>query len=104
MGVGSGGIGLRGGRTLSENLVQLRNRFHLNSSGYFGTKGQGRSNTRNIESTTPAKAAAEFANLASYSPVTTETIAGKGVVWTMRDGSVVTHRFNFLLKRPQPCC
>ena len=35
----------------------------------------------------------EFAHLAAYSPTTTVFIEGKGVVWTMRDGTVVTHRF-----------
>lgn len=94
MGLGSGGpTALRAGRRFEENIGQLKERYHLNASGYFGEKGQGRSHTRNIKSSNPARAAAKFANIAGYNPVSVTTIAGKGIVRTMRDGSVVTHRF-----------
>lgn len=92
MGLGSGGpTALRAGRKLSENLGRLKERFRITTNGYFGEKGQGRSHTRNIRSDNPAKTAAEFASIAGYSPVSVTTIAGKGIVRTMRDGSVVTH-------------
>lgn len=94
MGSGSGGpTALRAGRRLSDNIESLSSKFKLNRSGYFGEPGEGRNHTRNIRSDNPARTAAEFAQMAAFHPVTTTTIAGKGVVWTMRDGSVVTHRF-----------
>ena len=91
--MGSGEGGLRAGRRFEDNIAQLTARFPLTPGGYFGKKGKGRGFTRNIESDNPAKTASEFAALAGYNPVTVTTIKGKGIVATMRDGSVVTHRF-----------
>ena len=94
MGQGDGAtLALPNGRSLSDNLAALKASFPLNSSGYFGNKGHGRSGTRNIEADSPLQAAWDFAHTAAYSPMATTTIAGKGVVWTMRDGNVVSHRF-----------
>ena len=47
----------------------------------------------NIFSNNPARTAVEFANTAGYNPASITTITGKGIVRTMRDGSVITHRF-----------
>ena len=55
--------------------------------------GKGRRHTRNIESINPARAAAKFAGIASKSPVSSIPIEGKGMVYRMRDGSVITHRY-----------
>ena len=94
MGSGSGGTtALAGGRRFSDNLADLVARFPLNSKGYFGSKGEGRRHTRNIESTNPARTAAEFAQIASRNPVRIGTIGDTGMVYTMRDGTVVTHRY-----------
>ena len=103
MGSGSGGsTALRAGNRLGDNIDSLKEKYPLNSSGYFGTKGEGRSHTRNIASDNPARTAAEFASLASRNPVTVETISGKGLIYTMRDGSVVTHRFTSSSKDHSP--
>lgn len=94
MGLGSGSsLAIVSGRTFSDNLAALKNDYPLNSSGYFGTKGKGRSKTRNIEASNPLKAAWDFAHLASFNPMKTVTIVGKGLRWTMRDGSVVSLRY-----------
>lgn len=93
MGSGSGGLALAGGRRFSDNLSDLVARFPLNAKGYFGNTGKGRGHTRNIESDNPARTAAEFAQIASRSPVTIKAIADKGMVYTMRDGTVITHRY-----------
>ncbi len=94
MGLGSGGTyALRAGRSFKEDIDELTKRFHLNSSGYFGTSGKGRSHTRIIECSSPIKDAFDFANLAGYSPSSTKTITGKGIIRTMRDGTVISYRF-----------
>lgn len=94
MGTGSGGtLALRGGNKLEDNLSHLTERFPLTSSGYFGKAGKGRKHTRNIESDNPARTAAEFAAIASANPVSSITIEGKGMIYRMRDGSIVTHRY-----------
>lgn len=94
MGLGGGvQLALPSGRSLADNIAELKAQFYLNKSGYFGTKGKGRNGTRNIASDNPSKTAWEFAHIAAYSPMGTSTIAGKGVVWTMRDGSVVSYRY-----------
>lgn len=93
MGTGSGGpSALRGGNSLIDNMSALASRFPVTPSGYFGKPGRGRSHTRNIESGSPARTAAEFAGLAARTPVSAVPIEGKGMVYRMRDGSVVTHR------------
>lgn len=93
MGTGSGGLALRGGHALSQNLSNLKQKFHLSKSGFFGTPGKGRGRTRNISSSNPARTAQEFANLAAAQAARITTIAGKGLIYTMRDGSVITHRY-----------
>lgn len=94
MGLGSGGGALKGGNRLIDNLGKLKDRFQLNNRGYFGIKGKGRDYTRNIESSNPARTAAEFAAIAGENPVSAVAIEGKGMVYRMRDGSVITHRFS----------
>lgn len=91
MGTESGG--LRGGRTLEDNIAELKSKFPTTSSGYFDKPGQGRKHTRNIESNNPARTAAEFASIASWNPVSSIPIQGKGMTCRMRDGSIITHRF-----------
>ena len=97
MGTGSGGNAaitmLRGGNRLDENIVDLKAKFPITSRGYFGQLGQGRRHTRNIESDNPARTAAEFAGLASRNPVSAIPIEGKGMMYRMRDGSVISHRY-----------
>jgi hypothetical protein len=94
MGTGSGGTtALRGGHTLGDNISELKSKFPTNSKGEFGKRGKGRKHTRNIESDNPARTAAEFAGIASRSPVSSVPIEGKGMVYRMRDGSVITHRY-----------
>ena len=94
MGTGSGGVTvLRGGYTLSDNAHDLKTKFPTNSKGLFGKRGQGRKHTRNIESTNPARTAAEFARIASRGAVSSIPIQGKGIVHKMRDGSIISHRF-----------
>lgn len=99
---GGGGLALARGRSLADNLSSLKASYPLNASGYFGKKGKGRSGTRNIESGNPSRTAWDFAHTAAYSPVTTETIAGKGIVWTMRDGNVVSYRYTSSSKDHSP--
>ena len=97
MGTGSGGgaaiTALRGGNRLDDNVADLVSRFPTTPKGYFGRPGQGRNHTRNIESDNPARTAAEFAGIASRSHVSATPIEGKGMVYRMRDGSVVSHRY-----------
>ena len=94
MGSGSGvPLSLSGGKSLEENLNTLKKTFRLNKNGYFGTKGKGRSNTRNISSKNPSRTAWDFAHIAAYSPMGTTTIAGKGTIWTMKDGGIVSYRY-----------
>lgn len=94
MGTGSGGItSLKGGNTLGDNIIELKKRFPVTNNGYFGTKGMGRGRTRNIESVNPARTAAAFASIAGRNPVSTVQIEGKGIIYRMRDGSIVTHRY-----------
>lgn len=97
MGTGGGGgaaiTALRGGNRLDDNIADLVDRFPATNKGYFGQPGQGRKHTRNIESDNPARTAAEFAGLASKGSVSSIPIEGKGMVYRMRDGSVVSHRY-----------
>lgn len=97
MGTGGGGgaaiTALRGGNRLDDNIADLVDRFPATSKGYFGQPGQGRKHTRNIESDNPARTAAEFAGLASKGSVSSIPIEGKGMVYRMRDGSVISHRY-----------
>ena len=91
MGTGSGG--LRGGNALGDNAAELKSKFPTTSNGYFGKPGQGRKHTRNIESSNPARTAAEFARIASKNPVSSIPIEGKGMIYRMRDGSIIAHRY-----------
>lgn len=97
MGTGSGGAvaisALKGGSRFEDNLDNLESAFPLTPGGYFGKPGQGRRHTRNIESENPARAAAEFTSLASKNPVSAVPIEGKGMIYRMRDGSIVSHRY-----------
>lgn len=100
MGTGSGG--LRGGHTLGDNIAELKSKFPTTSSGFFGKPGQGRKHARNIESNSPARTAAEFASIASRIPVSSIPIQGKGIIYRMRDGSTITHRFVSSSKNRSP--
>lgn len=97
MGTGYGGTAastaIRGGRRFEDNIPGLCSTFPMTKGGYFGEHGLGRSHTRNIESKNPGRTASEFAGLASKGFVSGIPIEGKGVVYRMRDGSVITHRF-----------
>lgn len=94
MGTGSGETtALRGGSTLSDNVSDLKSKFPVNSKGIFGRRGQGRGHTRNIDSSNPARTAAEFAGTASRGSVSAIPIEGKGMMYRMRDGSVISHRY-----------
>lgn len=90
--MGTGG-GLRGGNTFGDNIAELKSIFPTNGKGYFGKPGKGRKHTRNIESDNPARTAAEFAGIASRSPVSSIPIEGKGMMYRMRDGSIIAHRY-----------
>lgn len=106
MGTGSGGVApitaLQGGRRLDDNIADLKAKFPTTSSGYFGSPGQGRKHTRNIESDNPARTAAEFAGIASKCPVSAIAIEGKGMMYRMRDGSIVSHRYTSSSKDGSP--
>lgn len=94
--IGGGGVtttALRGGNRLDDNIADLVSRFPATPKGYFGQPGQGRKHTRNIESDNPARTAAEFASIASRSHVSAIPIEGKGMIYRMRDGSIVSHRY-----------
>lgn len=96
MGTGSGGEAittLRGGNKLDDNIINLTSKFPITSKGYFGRPGKGRKHTRNIESDNPARTAAEFAGIASRGLVSAVPIEGKGMIYRMRDGSVISHRY-----------
>lgn len=82
-----------GGNALTDNIPSLKERFPTTANGYFGKPGKGRKHTRNIESSNPARTAAEFASVASKNPISCTAIEGKGMVCRMRDGSIVSHRF-----------
>ena len=93
MGTGSGGVAaLRGGNVLADNVPSLKGKFPTTASGYFGKPGKGRKHTRNIESSNPARTAAKFASIASKNPVSCIAIEGKGMIYRMRDGSIIGHR------------
>ena len=106
MGTGSGSkapiTALQGGHRFEDNIVDLKTKFPATSKGYFGSPGQGRRHTRNIESNNPAKTAAEFAGIASKCPVSAIAIEGKGMMYRMRDGSVVSHRYTSSSKDGSP--
>ena len=103
MGTGSGGItALRGGNRLNDNIADLVSKFPATSKGYFGQPGQGRKHTRNIETDNPARTAAEFAGLASRGSVSAIPIEGKGMMYRMRDGSIVSHRYTSFSKDGSP--
>lgn len=105
MGTGGGGgaiTALKSGNTLEDNIAELKEKFPITGSGYFGKKGQGRKYTRNIESDNPARKAAEFAAIAGRNPVSSIPIKGKGMTYRMRDGSIVTHRYVFSSKDGSP--
>ncbi len=94
--IGGGGVtttALRGGNRLDDNIADLVSKFPATPKGYFGRPGQGRKHTRNIESDNPARTAAEFASIASRSHVSAIPIEGKGMMYRMRDGSIVSHRY-----------
>ena len=103
MGLGSGGrvrlLRMDSGRVLracnsfGDNLEVLKKVFPLKPSGYFGEKGEGRGHTRNIFSDDPAGTALVFAGIATLNYRTATVIEGKGLAYTMRDGTVVTHRY-----------
>lgn len=95
MGTGGGDAvtALKSGNALGNNIAELKEKFPITGSGYFGKKGQGRGHTRNIESPNPARTAAGFAAIAGRNPVSSIPIEGKGITYRMRDGSIVTHRY-----------
>ena len=95
MGSARGGrLALRAGHTLAENISNLTRDFPVNERGYFGIRGKGaRASTRIIESGNPARTASKFAHLAASNPTATRMIDGKGIVWKMRDGGVVSYRY-----------
>ena len=96
MGTGSGGAAaftaIRGGRRFEDNIPGLCSVFPITKGGYFGEHGLGRGHTRNIVSKEPGRTASEFASLASRGFVSAVPIEGKGIVYRMRDGSVISHR------------
>lgn len=97
MGLASGGVGITalvGGNTLEENLSRLVEKFPVSESGYFGTQRKSnKRDVRNIESNNPARAASEFAQIAGAYPSAMKVIPGKGMVYFMRDGGLVTYRY-----------
>lgn len=115
MGTGSGGretlerrlektpfTALQGGHRFDDNISDLKEKFPATTKGYFGKPGQGRKHTRNIESDNPAKTAAEFTNIASRCPVSVIAIEGKGMMYRMRDGSIISHRYTSSSKDRSP--
>lgn len=98
MGKGShGGFGGTAGgtsapHTFADNLASLERKYPLSPSGYFGTKGQGRSFVRHISSDTPVATANDFYNTATKNSVSERDIGGKGKMATLRDGTTVSIR------------
>lgn len=84
-------LALPSGRTLKSNVAKLSQMHPTTKGGRFGKAGRG--SARLIESDDPMRSAWEFALAASNNPMSTSTIAGKGIIWTMRDESRVVLRF-----------
>lgn len=95
------GVQYHGGVTsfhsLGDNLGKTRKKYPIDSNGYFGQSGQGRSHTRNIESENPLETARDFfdniAEGGKKEPIMDKkTGEQKGIKVTMKDGSVITYR------------
>lgn len=85
---------IRTGNSLWENVDRLLAGYERTKEGYFGVKGKGaKGRVRNIECDNPGRTASEFAHAAAFNPVVSKSIAGKGFVWVMRDGGIVTYRW-----------
>ena len=90
--MGTGYIGGAGHHhSISENLPELKKTYPY-SNGYFGTKGQGRSHTRNISSDDPGATAKDFYDKAAYGGISSPMSNGRGVVGKMADGTIISYR------------
>ncbi len=78
-------------RSIGENVAVLKSSYSF-SNGYFGTKGQGGTHTRNISSADPVKTAKNFYALASYGGVESSMKNGNGYTSKMADGTVISYR------------
>ncbi len=90
---GSYDFGYNGGRnprSFSENIDSLKNHFDF-KNGYFGEKGT-KSDRRRIESDSPIEIARSFYDIASEGGLEEPLSNGKGVMSTLKDGTVVTMR------------
>lgn len=86
--------GLKETYSFAFSAVEPSGTVAVGTVGCFGTKGKSRrSRVRNIASDNPGHTAAEFAYLAAANPSVTRPISGKGFVWMMRDGGIVTYRW-----------
>lgn len=87
---------LRAGRRFSENAETLTERYPIDSRGRFGENSKHRNKSgrivRVIQCDNPAREALDFVMLASKSPAMVRIIKGKGAIYTMRDGAVITYR------------
>ena len=98
MGKGShGGFGGTAGgtsapHTFADNLAPLERKYPLSPSGYFGTKGQGRSFVRHISSGNPIATANDFYKIATKDFVSEQKYGDKVKVAKMRDGTTVSIR------------
>ena len=92
-----------GGRRLRDNILDLVRLVPLHSTGWFGDKSVKKaSRARVFESSNPARSAYEFQAAARKGFVRCETISGKGMVMTMKDGSRVTYRWTSSSKDRSP--
>ncbi len=83
--------------SIEDNLDKLKLKYPVNSEGYFGNPGHGRSHTRNIESENPLETAKDFFNNIAEGGkkeilYDRKTGKEKGIVVQMRDGTFISFR------------
>ncbi len=83
-----------GNNTIADNLPDVTKRFSLSDAGYFDKQGRG---ARVIESNAPVSTAYELFNrlvkgYVKITPIPNNDGTRKGVVATMRDGTIITLR------------
>ena len=83
--------------SIEDNLDKTKQKYPTNDEGYFGTPGQGRSHTRNIESENPLETAKDFFDNISEGGkiiplLDKKTGLQKGVIAHMEDGTFISFR------------
>ncbi len=78
-------------RSIRENLDVAKGKYPYRN-GYFGTKGQGRDFTRNIQASDPVKEAKSFYDTMTYGGIESSMPNGKGKTTRLADGSIISYR------------